>query len=272
MVLVEQDLIILPGGLHVWGREAALSGVPGDRVERQSQGHALHLMESPGWKKLSTDKVMVMGDVPDQALKTLAVTAEELLRMLDQQIGGPEQRYIYKIRIFDKREDFCNYARACGAGNALSLYYPHTMEMAVQFGPNTSLEDFEQTYAHEFVHAYMDLVYQVTSPLWFAEGMAEYFSHVRWTTRGYRPTKKNWRAMMHLGGEKLFSLSEIVNAGRNAIYGFEFPLYYAQCWSVVHFLLHKHPDVIEGLLKRETFDISLLSDEYNAYLKKLTGN
>lgn len=249
-----------------------MSGVPDERIERQRQGHTLQLMASPGWRKLITDKVVVMGDVPDQALHMLAVTAEELIRMLDQQIGGPEQNYPYNIRIFDKREDFCAYARKCGVGNALSLYDPMPMEMALHFGPNADREDFEQTYAHEFVHAYMDRIYRVTAPLWFAEGMAEYFSHLRWTARGYRPTKKNWKAMMQLGGDVLLSLSEIVNAPRHEMYGFNFPLYYAQAWSLVHFLLHKHPEVVEGLLKRETFDLSLLSDEYNAYLKKLTGN
>lgn len=273
MPTTQQDFIILPGGVHVWNPEPAyLGAVPDDIIESKSAGYTLHLMESdPGWKRLVTDKMIVMGDVPDQALKVLAVTAEKLNEMLQKEIGGPEQLYIYKIRIFDKRYDFCRYATRCGASNALSLYDPRSMEMALHFGPNADQEEFEQTFAHEFTHAYMDRIYRVTEPLWFAEGMAEYFSLVKWTNRGYKPTGKNWKAAMHLDVDNLIPLSDILRATRNDIYGHNFPLYYAQAWGLVHFLLKKHPEVIEGLLNRKSIDISLLSDEYSAYVRKLMG-
>lgn len=228
-------------------------------------------MENPQWRKLSTDSMVIMGDVPDQALRVLAVTAEKFDEMLRKEIGGPDQRYIYKIRIFGDRSHFCAYARNCGASNALSLYDPRTYEIGMHFGPQTDRESFEETFAHEFTHAYMDRIYGVTGPLWFAEGMAEYFSLIKWTARGYKPTGKNWNAAMHLDVDDLIPLSDIVTASREAIYGFEFTKYYAQSWGIVHFLLKRYPQIVEGLLNKQKIDITPLSDEYTAYLKKLIG-
>lgn len=228
-------------------------------------------MDNPEWRRLSTDSMIVMGDVPDQALRVLAVTAEKFDEMLRKEIGGPDQRLIYKVRIFQDRSQFCAYARRCGAGNALSLYDPYVGEMALHFGAQTDRESFEETYAHEFTHAYMDRIYGVTEPLWFAEGMAEYFSLLKWTARGYKPTGKNWRAAMHLDVDDLIPLRDIVTASRDTVYGFEFTKYYAQSWGIVSFLLKKYPEIVEGLLNKQKIDISPLGDEYIAYMKKLIG-
>lgn len=268
----EQDFILLPGGVHLWGPKPKLLGsVPENIIERESAGYALWSMDNPNWRKIATDTMVVMGDVPDQALKILAVTAEKLDEMLQREIGGPSRKYIYKIRIFQDRSHFCSYANNCGAANAHSLYNPRTGEMAVHFGPETGQEEFQQTFAHEFTHAYMDQVYRVTEPLWFAEGMAEYFSLVKWTSRGYKPTKKNWRAAMHFGSGLLIPLREILKASREDIYGITFYLYYANCWALIHFLMHKHPEIVEGLLNKQRIDISPLEDEYAKYVKKLMG-
>ena len=35
----------------------------------------------------------------------------------------------------------------------------------------------QKTLAHEFAHEYMDRVWKRTDPLWFAEGVAEYFAN-----------------------------------------------------------------------------------------------
>lgn len=75
----------------------------------------------------------------------MAATGEELNEMLTREIGGPVQGYPYRVRIFDKRQDFCRYARACGASNALSLYDPRTREIGLHFGDQTDAEDFQST-------------------------------------------------------------------------------------------------------------------------------
>jgi hypothetical protein len=85
--VAEQDFILLPDGLHIWGNPSRLSGVPEDIVGQESTGYSFYPMQNPEWRKLSTDTMEVMGDVPDEALKTLAVTAEKLEEMLQREIG-----------------------------------------------------------------------------------------------------------------------------------------------------------------------------------------
>lgn len=266
---MESEFIILPDGLHVWGPEdPGLGAIPDEVVEQHSHGYTLNLLNTPGWRRLDGKNIVVYGDIPDQAMRMVAATGDELIEMLTSEFGGPLQNSPYIVRIFDKREDFCRYARRCGAGNALSLYDPRTMEIGLHFGDQADREDFESTYAHEFVHAFMDRIYGVTEPLWFAEGMAEYFSRLEWTNRGYRPTGKNWRAMMVMG-EELMPLRDILSATRETMYGVNFPLYYGQSWGLVRFLLKRHPELVDVLLHKNKLDLNYLSRDYMAYLKRL---
>jgi hypothetical protein len=270
---VAQDYIILPGGVHVWGpSRKSLGQIPADIIAKKSSSYAIHdYPQRRGWKRIATDSMMVQGNVPEDALKAITVTAEKLDEMLENYLGGPKRRYIYTILVFESREAFCKFATSCGAGTAHSLYNPLTREIAVHFGETVTPEEFLETYAHEFTHAFMDIIYGVTEPLWFAEGMAEYFSRIKWTKSGFRPTGTNWKAAMHLDVDDLIPLQAILTGTREEIYGHQFSQYYGQCWGLVHFLLHKHPEIVDGLLRRESFDISLLSNEYRTYLRKLMG-
>ncbi len=225
----------------------------------------------PGWKRIPTETIVVSGDVPEEALKTVTVTAEKLDEMLEQNLGGIPRRQIYNILVFETRVAFCKYAARCGAGNALSLYNPNTKEVAVHLGEGVSQEEFLETFAHEMTHAFMDLVYRVTGPLWFAEGMAIYWSKVKWARGGFQPSGKNMDAAIHLTPEGRIPLTNILTATRDDMYGVDFPLYYANCWALVHFLLHRHPEMIELLLAEEIPELMPLEKEYKSYLRKLMG-
>lgn len=269
MLKVEQDFVILPGGVHLWSPDAPnLGSVPMEVVDERSKSYTLNLQDAPGWHKVSSDKIEVIGDIPRQALNQVAATGEEFIEMLTKEIGGPQQLYKYIVRVFDKREDFCRYAKNCGSSTAQSLYNPNTMEIGLHFSDATDPEDFESTYAHEFTHAFMDRIYRVREPLWFAEGMAEYFSRINWTNQGYKPTGKNWRGMMYMG-EDLMPLKDVLAATRNDMYGVNFPLYYAQAWAFVRFLLKKHPELIEVLLSKGKPNLEYLSRDYMDYIKRL---
>lgn len=272
MELSNEDFILLPGGVHLWGSESpSLGAIPDDVVEKESEGYTLNLLQVPGWRYITTENVVVGGDVPDQALKVLAVSAEELNKMLERELPGKKPRERYGIKIFDKRNDFCKYASYCGASNAQSLYNPQTKEMALHFGPNVMREEFELNYAHEFTHAYMDYVYDVRGPLWFAEGMAEYYSHIEWTAQGYQPTRNNLKAVLMFRLGENVPLPELLRVKRSEMYGLFFSLFYAQSWALVHFLMRRHPELIEELLRKKHPDLSSLEEEYQEYLKELAG-
>src|SRR4029078_8075631 len=271
MPKTEQDFIILPGGFHIWGIPSRLSGLPQQIVDEGSSGYALYPMDNPEWRKIATDTMVVMGDVPDEALKTLAVTAEKLEEMLQREIGGPPRRHIYTIKSFRDGAQFCAYARRCGAGNAFSFYDPVKGELVVHFSMAANAEDFEQTYAPEFTHAYMHRVYGVLDPVWFAEGMAEYFSRLEWTNKEFKPTGKNWNAAMR--GEEIVNIpiSEVIRTTRDDLYGMKWPQYYAASWAIVSFLLKKHPQLVEDILLKNIVDLDPLQKEYRQFLKRRLG-
>lgn len=270
----EQDFILLPGNVHVWNPTSpGLGAVPEKIIESRSVDFTYHHLETPGWTRVVTDDMRVEGDIPAHGLRVVAVTAEKLDEMLRKELPGPPRQYIYNIKVFNSRKDFCKYAGRCGMSHALSFYDPNKHEVALHFQDYTEGEEFEETFAHEIVHAYMHTVFRVTEPLFFAEGMAEYFSKIRWTSKGFRPTGKSWKAAMHLQEDTMMPLATILNAKRDDLYGINFPQYYAQCWAFIHFLLHKHPDIVQAFLEHQFLPDkwSNLEPQYRAYVKKLMG-
>jgi hypothetical protein len=269
-----QDFIILPRGIHVWGPEDnELGAIPDDVVERRSKGYVLHRLgpgPGQGWRHVDADKVAIIGDLPDDAMALVASTGDEILDMLSREFGAQKQPGRYAVRIFDKREDFCSYAWQCEDRSlALSMYNPRKGEVALHFGDHADVEDFERTYAHELTHAFMDRTYGVTEPLWFDEGMAQYFSNLQWTKQGFRPTGRNIDAMMHLGEEELMPLRDVLSVTQDDRF-VNPPLYYAQAWVLVKFLMKHHPELIKVLLNRKgKLNLEYLSNDYMAYLKRL---
>lgn len=269
MEKVEQDYVILPGGVHLWGPDSAyLGAIPEEVIARESVGQTLKALDTPGWMLLVSKNVVIRGDVPAEVLHTAATMGEELNKMLFREIGRIWDTPRYSVRIFKERGDFCEFASICGASTALSLYDPRHQEIALHFGPGTDLEEFERTYAHEFTHAFMDKIYRVTEPLWFAEGMAEYFRNLGWTDGGYRPTRKNSIAVIHLA-EGILPLKDLLNVDRTDVYGVNFPAIYANAWAFTKFLIRKHPLVVETLLNRVKMNLSYLEPQYKAYVTRM---
>lgn len=189
--------------------------------------------------------------------------------MMRASIGGPMAGRMFSARIFRDKLDFCKFATLCGAANAESLYDPRTNEVAAWFDrPKTRW--FQRILAHEVAHAYMDLVWRRTDPLWFAEGMAEYFSGNEWGSDGFQPGLVNPSVV-----EKLpvsIDLGTFFGMSRDEMYGSRWQWHYANSWSIVHFLMSRHPttviDLLEGMPSREVVP---LEPEWRDYVKALTA-
>lgn len=266
MEKVEQDFVILPGGVHLWNPSPAFLGeIPDDVIAEQSSGYPIDELPSPNWRKITTPYAIIEGDVSDEAFRVLGVTADEIIKMLMIEMGGPSQNRKYRVRVFADRPDFCSFAKACGSATALSLYNPRTSELAVHFGDTMDARDFEQTYAHELTHAYMDYTFRVTEPLWFAEGMAVFFSDLAWTSHGFIPTRKNPTGIIHLAKE-IMPLKRLLQADKNDLYGS--PEFYENAWAFTKFLIRQQPIVVESLLNRSRLDLAYLEPKYRAYIKR----
>jgi len=213
----------------------------------------------------------IVGDLKHDDMRAVAIYALEFEDMLSRTIGGPPRNIPYRVRFFADQKEFAVIARRSGAANAMSYYSPKSGEIVMWFNETMTHSDLQGLLAHEFTHAYMDIVHECTSPLWFAEGMAEYFQHFTWTGDRAEPGAINEAELAHLKRGVPLPIDQFVKLPRDEMYGPDYKLLYAEAWSVVHFLVDHEPGVIQNLLRGRQINVSGMNEEWeenlNAMLK-----
>lgn len=244
-------------GIHAWslpeaprpiGHDPRLGSPAAAEVERRATDWEVSQLERPGWRRVVTPKAKIYGDVEIPVLRRLAAYVEDFGAMYAAAGLGDRMAAPYLVRIFRLRRHFCDYATCLGAANAESLYNPPTGEIGLWFDEEeVGLSSFEEIVAHEVTHAWMDLAWRRTGPLWFAEGMAEYFASFRW--EGEIPVPGQVKPkIVRLAKLERMPLGRLVTMPRNEMYGPEWPRHYALSWSVVHYLMIRVPDLVGRLL------------------------
>lgn len=286
-----EGIPIVEGNLHGWSTKEEIPSLMGamrprvdiptpvkDLRRRASEWRWGHTRRRSGgrWKTIYADQVHVHSDLPIDVMRELAVYVEDFNGMLGEALGdpghghGPMPKYV--LRAFANRTDFCRFAACLRAVNAESLYSPLTKEMAICFDSSMSKPWIQRIIAHEFTHAYMDKMWGSTSPLWFAEGMAEFFSNFIWADNQLWPGGLNSRAILlaTIGGP--VDLETLFNMGRSEMYGNEFPMLYAQSWTFVHYLFARRPDAIKGLLIGNEPPMNLTVDgEWHEHIQEMVA-
>lgn len=229
--------------------KVAGSRMPAGVIAIRSKGWRTRKLARAGWKSLETPNALVHGDAPAEGLRAAGVYAEELNVMLRAAFGSgnPKGMVKYVVTIYERHEELIRHARQLGASNAESFYDPMTGQIAFWFGWYATPELFQRAFAHEFTHAFMGQVFGRTSPLWFMEGTAEWFSNLDWRGSILVPGQIHRLSLAHLvmGG---LNLPELLAAGREKMYGFEFPFLYAEAWSFIDYLFARHPGMVRDLL------------------------
>jgi hypothetical protein len=178
VTLLENERLILPiccsplGALVCPDGEGPSPPLPGPALREASRQWAWKAMEAPGWKLLLSDRFAVRGDAPLEGLRECAACLGAMRRSL----GGDLPDGRFNVRIFAVERDFRLCATLSGAPNAESFYDPRTAEVAICLDPPRGPQWLRKTLAHELTHLYTDRVWRRTEPLWFAEGVAEYFA------------------------------------------------------------------------------------------------
>lgn len=266
--------------VHSWDVEASHHARenPGNRipkafVTRESKGLRLAPEATPGWYRIQLQEdafgIDVHGDLLPPDLKAVAIYAMEFEGMIRRAIGGRPPHHPYLIRINKTQKEFRQYATSRDAANAMSFYDPRIYEMALWFDDTITHDKLQELLAHEFTHAYMDLVWDRTSPLWFAEGMAEYFQHFQWDGKEAVGGGKNDEQLRTLRMDGTVPLDRFVITPREVMYSSAFPQLYAQAWTVVHFLFEHHPEMVLELLKGRRIDVTGLEAGWKEHLKTL---
>lgn len=219
------------------------------RVREVSRGWEWKNLETPGWKLLLTPAFVVRGDVPVDDLRRVGAALEEFHAMARTALGGDSAALMFSARVFASIRDFRRYAARSGAANAESFYDPRSAELVICLeGPPSPLW-LQKTLAHEFAHAYMDRVWKRTEPLWFAEGVAEYFANFSVRDGKAVPGAVDHRAALLLKMDEPLPLASFFKLTRDEMYGFRFAHHYAQAWSLVHYLFTRDDGVVDLLLR-----------------------
>ena len=239
-------------------------------VRKASRGWKWERMKMPGWKVLVTDRFVLQGDVKIDRLREVGACLEEFLRMMEASIGGDTTDRVFSARVFADRSNFLRYAASRGAANAESFYDPRTAELVLCPDDERGSEWLRKTLAHEFTHAYMDRVWNCTGPLWFAEGMAEYFAGFGVRDGRARPGDVDRRALLLVRLTDPTPLSRFLRMGREEMYGVAFPQHYAQAWSLVHYLFSRDDDVVDLLLRGKSLEnVGEIEAKWKEYVKAL---
>lgn len=239
-------------------------------VREASRGWEWKNLETPGWKLLMTPSFVVRGDVPIDELRTVGAHLEEFLRMARAALGGDDSGLMFSARVFSTARDFRRYAVRAGASNAESFYDPRSAELVVCLEGPPSPAWLQKTLAHEFAHEYMDRVWRRTEPLWFAEGVAEYFANFTVRDGRARPGAVDRRAVLLLQFEAPMPLGKFLKLGRGEMYGVLYARHYAQAWSFVHYLFARDDGVVDLLLRgAEPPDVDELERGWRKHLSEL---
>ena len=252
------------------GKDGPASPFAPRRIRDASRSWEWKSLETPGWKLLMTPSFVVRGDVPIDDLRTVGATLEEFLKMAKTSLGGDCSGLMFSARAFASLRDFRRYAARSGAANAESFYDPRSAELVICLeGPPSALW-LQKTLAHEFAHEYMDRVWKRTEPLWFAEGVAEYFANFSVRDGRAVPGAVDHRAALLLKMDEPLPLASFFKLSRDEMYGFRFAHHYAQAWSLVHYLFARDDGVVD-LLLRGTMppDVAELEKGWKEHLKGL---
>jgi hypothetical protein len=239
-------------------------------VREASRGWEWKNLETPGWKLLMTPSFVVRGDVPIDELRTVGANLEEFLKMAKASLGGDDSGLMFSARVFSSAREFRRYAVRSGASNAESFYDPRSAELVVCLESPPGPSWLQKTLAHEFAHEYMDRVWKRTEPLWFAEGVAEYFANFTVRDGRAQAGAVDQRALLLLSIDDPMPLEKFLKLGRDEMYGVLFAHHYAQAWSFVHYLFTRDDGVVDLLLRgAQPPNVEELEKGWRRHLKEL---
>lgn len=213
--------------------------------------------------------ITVVGDLKHDDMRAIAIYALEFEDMISRSIGGRPTNVPYRLRFYADKGEFRRHAVKVGAANAMSFYDPRTKDIVMWFDETISHAHLQGLVAHEFTHAYMDIVFGCTSPLWFAEGMAEYFQNFTWEGDHAAPGAISEPQLFELRDDNWVEIDDFALLEREVFYGPGWKALYAQAWTFVHFLFHSEPAKIQELLRRRKIDVVGLTGEWESHLQAM---
>jgi hypothetical protein len=211
--------------------------------------------ETAGLVTYTTRHFVVRTNAPEPFAKALGHKLDSYYDQLGRKLPALLKDQIETVKasviLFERQEDYQRYARR----NAPQLvnnggYYDGATRTIVTYRYNNSL----QLYFHEILHAVMGEVFKdhyffryskPNWPIWFDEGLAEYFGSFKVVgddvVIGARNKTKIAYLLNALHSGTFVGLADLLSAPSEKYSGASMNLYYAEAWGLVDFLIKNEP-------------------------------
>ncbi len=211
--------------------------------------------ETNGLTTYTTRHFVVRTNTPEPFARALGRKLDSYYDQLGQKLPALLQDKIETVKasviLFERQEDYQRYARR----NAPQLvnnggYYDGATRTIVTYRYNNSL----QLYFHEILHAVMGEVFEdhyffryskPNWPIWFDEGLAEYFGSFSVVDDDVKIGARNKTKIAYLlnalHSGTFVGLAELLSAPSEKYSGASMNLYYAEAWGLVDFLVKNQP-------------------------------
>lgn len=254
-------------GVHIWSpvpgrRRSPELGLPGVVSEVQllpseyvsDFARDLKVVKREGRLKVTLPggaKVFSDLEFDRDRLKVVGIYFNEALDMLFREFGSGKvsSAEAFKAVTYSFRETFVKAATVMGGANAESLYAPRLGEVHFPWVKEHDERWLSRIIFHEAVHAWMDICFGVTGPLWFAEGMAEYFSDFTFS-RGITEPGAVPGFVLRALPDNPAPLKVFMSSGRDLFYSMDYRSMYSQAWSVIAFMMETDPSGVVALLNK----------------------
>ncbi len=256
---------------------------------------------APALRSLATRHFVLRTNASEAYARSLGDKLDSYVSQLNVLLPALLQERIEPIRpnivVWERQEEYQRQARESAPQLVNNGgYYDGATRTIVTYRYNNSL----QLYFHEILHAIMGEVFRdhyffrysrPNWPIWFDEGLAEYFGSFEADGAGVRIAARNRTKIAYLINAldtgTLVSLRSLLTAPSERYSGTSMNLYYAQAWGLVDFLVKTKPydeafpkfyrairTDVDGLTAfKQAFgdDLDKLDAEWRAHLWSLGG-
>ena len=198
------------------------------------------------WHRVQTDHFVFLSNATERRSRQIAANLERLRDVLIQlnpgmELGSDRTLYLY---VFDDNLSLVPYKLLYNGKPAnIAGYFlarPEATYMVMQAEPGL---DVERLLYHEFLHYVMGAKHR-RLPLWFSEGMAEFYSTFHATDQNAEIGRAVEHHIRTLRESNMIPLARLFTVGyESKDYNEDYRqgIFYAQSWALVHYLLLGNP-------------------------------
>ena len=252
---------------HLWRGEvgaaravlgkAAAAGVGDRRLDRLAAG--LRMMTSgPDWARrftVETRHFAIHSDIDKKTCRDAGIVLEQAFAAYSRYLGAVKNgQKRFQVFLFSGRAGFDRYCANLRMGvpiHTAGLYSPRLKQLLIWNLANRT--EMMRTIRHEGLHQFLDVL-MPQAPVWFNEGLAEYFEQAR-TLRGAPVPgilqERHLRALALVRGKSRPTVDALMRMPRELFYA-RAQRHYPMSWALVHFLRHSggaRRKIFDGLVK-----------------------